>query len=191
MGKAGFLLTTLGFLAGAFLASLDPRIINWAAYLPAIAVGVVTWQETSDLGRLAEAPGLGESLDASVSLARRALADRSTELALRAQRPEEDLAHGAERVGHGQDERQDAQGRHGDRERGLEHLRRDLSVRVHRLYVDYRSTAHRLRQFRYGEVADDLQAVRTLLQRFNPAMSMSPLSKARSTWGFSSTGSSF
>jgi signal transduction histidine kinase len=58
------------------------------ALLPAIAVGVVTWQETSDLGRLAEAPGLGESLDASVSLARRALADRSTELALRAQRPE-------------------------------------------------------------------------------------------------------
>jgi hypothetical protein len=41
MGKAGFLLTTLGFLAGAFLASLDPRIINWAAYLPAIAVGAV------------------------------------------------------------------------------------------------------------------------------------------------------
>ena len=31
---------------------------------------------------------------------------------------------------------------------------------------------HRLRQFRYGEVTDDLQAVRTLLQRFNPAMSM-------------------
>jgi hypothetical protein len=39
MGKAGFLLTTAGFLAGAFLASLDPREINWAAFVPALIVG--------------------------------------------------------------------------------------------------------------------------------------------------------
>ena len=41
MGKAGFLLTTAGFLAGAFLASLDPREINWAAFVPALIVGAV------------------------------------------------------------------------------------------------------------------------------------------------------
>ena len=41
MGKAGFLLTTAGFLAGAFLASLDPREINWAAFVPALLVGAV------------------------------------------------------------------------------------------------------------------------------------------------------
>ena len=41
MSKAGFLLTAIGFLAGAFLASLDPRIINWVAFVPAVAVGVV------------------------------------------------------------------------------------------------------------------------------------------------------
>ena len=39
MGKAGFLLTTLGFLAGAFLASLDPREIHWIAFVPTLLVG--------------------------------------------------------------------------------------------------------------------------------------------------------
>ena len=39
MGKAGLLLTTLGFLAGAFLASLDPREINWVGFVPALLVG--------------------------------------------------------------------------------------------------------------------------------------------------------
>jgi len=41
MSKAGFFLTTVGFLAGAFLASLDPRTINWMAFVPALVVGVV------------------------------------------------------------------------------------------------------------------------------------------------------
>jgi hypothetical protein len=41
MGKVGFILTTVGFLAGAFLASLDPREINWAAFVPALILGAV------------------------------------------------------------------------------------------------------------------------------------------------------
>ena len=41
MGKAGLILTTLGFLAGAFLASLDPREINWIGFVPALVVGAV------------------------------------------------------------------------------------------------------------------------------------------------------
>jgi signal transduction histidine kinase len=52
--------------------------------LPALTVGLVTWQETSDLGRLAEAPGLRESVDAAVILAREVLEVRQRELSRRA-----------------------------------------------------------------------------------------------------------
>jgi nitrogen fixation/metabolism regulation signal transduction histidine kinase len=57
------------------------------ALLPATTVGVVTWRETSDLGSLAEAPGLRASVEASVLLARRALSDRARELARRSTEP--------------------------------------------------------------------------------------------------------
>jgi signal transduction histidine kinase len=55
--------------------------------LPATTVGVVTWREASDLGKLAEAPGLRESVDASLLLARRAIAERGDQLAFRATEP--------------------------------------------------------------------------------------------------------
>jgi signal transduction histidine kinase len=57
------------------------------ALLPATTVGLVTWRETSDLGSLAEAPGLRESVEASVRLARRALAERAEDLGRRATDP--------------------------------------------------------------------------------------------------------
>jgi len=48
--------------------------------LPAATVGVVTWQETSALGHLAEAPGIHEAVDASVLLARGLLAEYAASL---------------------------------------------------------------------------------------------------------------
>jgi len=39
MGVAGFILTTLGFLGGAFLASLDPEEVQWALFIPCLAIG--------------------------------------------------------------------------------------------------------------------------------------------------------
>lgn len=52
--------------------------------LPAATVGVVTWRETAGLGRLAEAPGLRDAVDASVELARALLLEYETDLAARA-----------------------------------------------------------------------------------------------------------
>lgn len=41
MGKIGFIITALAFLAGAFMASLDPREINWLIFVPCLALGAV------------------------------------------------------------------------------------------------------------------------------------------------------
>jgi nitrogen fixation/metabolism regulation signal transduction histidine kinase len=52
--------------------------------LPALAVGLATWQQTSGLGRLADAPGLRDAVDASVELARSVLQTRAQDLRSRA-----------------------------------------------------------------------------------------------------------
>lgn len=39
MSRMGTLLVTLGFLVGAYLASLDPEEMNWVGYLPAVLLG--------------------------------------------------------------------------------------------------------------------------------------------------------
>lgn len=39
MGAAGFILITVGFLGGAFLASLDPEHIQWGWFIPCLAIG--------------------------------------------------------------------------------------------------------------------------------------------------------
>ncbi len=54
------------------------------ALVPALTVGVVTWRETTGLGRLAEAPGLREAVEASVDLARALLDEYALELAQQA-----------------------------------------------------------------------------------------------------------
>jgi signal transduction histidine kinase len=54
------------------------------ALVPALTVGVVTWRETTGLGRLAEAPGLREAVEASVDLARTLLDEYALELAQQA-----------------------------------------------------------------------------------------------------------
>lgn len=48
--------------------------------LPALSVGLVTWEQTTGLGRLAEAPGLRDAVDASVDLARTLLEERAVDL---------------------------------------------------------------------------------------------------------------
>ena len=63
------------------------------ALVPALTVGVVTWRETTGLGRLAEAPGLREAVEASVDLARTLLDEYAIVLAKQA----ETWATGAER----------------------------------------------------------------------------------------------
>jgi hypothetical protein len=39
MRTLGFILTIAGFLAGAFSASLDPRIMEWSQFVPALLFG--------------------------------------------------------------------------------------------------------------------------------------------------------
>jgi hypothetical protein len=72
MKSLAMLLIILSFLAGAFLASLDPRTMNWTLMVPALAVGVLgLWlhrkAEHGEIragGRLAgNIRSLGESLD--------------------------------------------------------------------------------------------------------------------------------
>lgn len=41
MKNLGYLLLAVGFIASAYVASLDPQVIVWAYFVPAIAVGVV------------------------------------------------------------------------------------------------------------------------------------------------------
>lgn len=41
MKKLGYILIGLAFLSCAFLASLDPRIIDWTQFLPALALGAL------------------------------------------------------------------------------------------------------------------------------------------------------
>ena len=41
MSRAGFVLTTGGFLGGAFLASLDPTEIRWELFIPCLLVGAL------------------------------------------------------------------------------------------------------------------------------------------------------
>jgi len=41
MFRAGFVLTTAGFLGGAFLASLDPAEIRWELFIPCLLVGAL------------------------------------------------------------------------------------------------------------------------------------------------------
>ena len=41
MGTLGYILTALAFLAGAFVASLDAREINWILFIPIVLLGVV------------------------------------------------------------------------------------------------------------------------------------------------------
>lgn len=41
MGVLGFILTTAGFLAGAFLTSLDHETVRWGLFVPAMAVGLL------------------------------------------------------------------------------------------------------------------------------------------------------
>ena len=39
MGTIGFILTALGFLGGAFLASLDPSSMRWELFIPCLLLG--------------------------------------------------------------------------------------------------------------------------------------------------------
>jgi len=41
MKTAGFILTAIGFLGGAFLASLDPNEVQWAWFVPCLMVGAI------------------------------------------------------------------------------------------------------------------------------------------------------
>ncbi|MBU4484841.1 hypothetical protein KKA47_05425 [bacterium] len=41
MKIVGFILVTFGFIASAFLASIDKELINWHYYVPALIVGIV------------------------------------------------------------------------------------------------------------------------------------------------------
>jgi hypothetical protein len=41
MGTIGYILTTLAFLVGAFVASLDARQIDWTYFLPCLLLGAV------------------------------------------------------------------------------------------------------------------------------------------------------
>jgi hypothetical protein len=41
MATAGFILTALGFLGGAFLASLDPDVVQWAWFVPCLVIGAI------------------------------------------------------------------------------------------------------------------------------------------------------
>ena len=39
MNLFGFILTAAGFLAGAFLTSLDPETVRWGLFVPCLLVG--------------------------------------------------------------------------------------------------------------------------------------------------------
>lgn len=41
MIRLGFFLVVIGFLAAAFVASLDPAIVNWPVFAAAIVVGII------------------------------------------------------------------------------------------------------------------------------------------------------
>ena len=41
MKKLAYLLVIVAFLAGAFLASLDPLLMNWTAFAPVVLAGIV------------------------------------------------------------------------------------------------------------------------------------------------------
>lgn len=61
MKKLGYLIITLGFLAGALTTVLDKQIVNWAYFLPALIFGVIgimlvrlsTRRLTQEKGKLA------------------------------------------------------------------------------------------------------------------------------------------
>ena len=41
MSRAGFILTSAGFLGGAFLTSLDPSEVRWGLFVPCLLVGAI------------------------------------------------------------------------------------------------------------------------------------------------------
>ncbi|MGD9408005.1 MAG: hypothetical protein PVG05_07910, partial [Gammaproteobacteria bacterium] len=41
MSRAGFMLTSAGFLGGAFLTSLDPGEVRWGLFIPCLLVGAI------------------------------------------------------------------------------------------------------------------------------------------------------
>ena len=73
MGTLGYILTTLAFLVGAFVASLDAREINWMLFIPCVllgAVGVYLIKKTSMEHALSDETLANNKADVEDSLAK-------------------------------------------------------------------------------------------------------------------------
>lgn len=74
MIKAGYALLTLGFLGGAFLASLDAKVMMWNAFLPFFIGGVVgVWMIKEGQKRIARASHVLEGNRADIEASLKAI----------------------------------------------------------------------------------------------------------------------